>query len=145
MSNKLLNGIVLTANMEATFKLADNVSASLCDALLSDGIGDRATAKPFVMKYVLAKYPGASIKAGQRGLTFTKRNTDAERAYYRIMDACFPTGQTDSKPKGNSKSKPAKFTRAMTSAANLFLAEFEGKTKAEQIKQALALLRSLQK
>lgn len=143
MSKKVFEGLVVTAAMAAVFEDVDNSSTSFCERLLALGIGDRATARPFVMLWAAAKY-NARIVMGQRGETWAVRDCDASRATSRVLAACFPSVDLP-KRKGNSKSKPVKFTRAMTSAANLFLAEFEGKTKAEQIKQALALLRSLQK
>lgn len=145
MSKKVFEGLVVTAAMAAVFEDVDNSSTSFCERLLALGIGDRATARPFVMLWAAQKY-NARIVMGQRGETWAVRDCDASRATSRVLAACFPSVDLPKrKGKGNSKSKPVKFTRAMTSAANLFLAEFEGKTKADQIKQALALLRSLQK
>lgn len=145
MSKKVFEGLVVTAAMAAVFEDVDNSSTSFCERLLALGIGDRATARPFVMLWAAAKY-NARIVMGQRGETWAVRDCDASRATSRVLAACFPSVDLPKrKSKGNSKSKPVKFTRAMTSAANLFLAEFEGKDKAAQIKQALALLRSLQK
>lgn len=145
MSKKVFEGLVVTAAMAAVFEDVDNSSTSFCERLLALGIGDRATARPFVMLWAAAKY-NARIVMGQRGETWAVRDCDASRATSRVLAACFPSVDLPKrKSKGNSKSKPVKFTRAMTSAANLFLAEFEGKDKAAKIKQALALLRSLQK
>jgi hypothetical protein len=145
MSKKVFEGLVVTTAMAAVFEDVDNSSTSFCERLLALGIGDRATARPFVMLWAAKKY-NARIVMGQRGETWAVRDCDASRATSRVLAACFPSVDLPKrKRKGNSKSKPVKFTRAMTSAANLFLAEFEGKDKAAQIKQALALLRSLQK
>ena len=42
------------------------------------------------MEWASKKY-GVALKDGQRGLTFAKRDTDAERAMNRVLQVCFPS------------------------------------------------------
>lgn len=134
-----VTNITLTAAISNIFDSADNSSASFVSKLLEQGIGDRATAKPYAMLWASKKY-GAKIIKGQRGDKLP-RNSDAERAFYRVLNVCFPE-RVATKAKSN-KAKPVKFTRAQQSAAKLFLAEFEGKTLADQIKAARAMLQAM--
>lgn len=108
-----INPSVLAA-ASPTFDLADNSSTSFADKLLSAGIASRSEAQPYVMAWAVAKYPGTSIKKGQRGATFTKRGSAAERAMYRVLDACFPKSEVPKKPKAsNNKADPvAKLLKA---------------------------------
>ena len=134
--------LVISKPVADTFALADNSSASFLDTLLSEGIGTREEVRVYAMKWAIAqkKYADVSVVMGQRGLKFNKRGSAAEQAVTRILRAVFNSGETGKKQK---KAQPAKFTRAQRSACDLFLAEFPGKTRAEQIKQAKALLASL--
>ena len=70
------------------FDLADNLSASLADYLFSLGLSDRATAKPFAMRWAAKKY-GATIEQGQRGDKLP-RDSAAEKAMNRALAQCFP-------------------------------------------------------
>ena len=72
----------------AVFNDADNSSASFTERLLALGIGDRATAKPLAIEWAAKKY-NAPIEEGQRGAKLP-RNSDAERAMYRVLGVCFP-------------------------------------------------------
>ena len=74
----------------AVFNDADNSSASLAERLLALGIASRADARPLAMEWASKKY-GVAIKDGQRGMTFVKRDTDAERAMNRVLQVCFPS------------------------------------------------------
>lgn len=74
-----------------TFELADNSSASFADALLKAGLASRSEARPYVMAWAIAKYPGTSLKEGQRGITYTQRDSAAERAVNRVLAVCFPS------------------------------------------------------
>ena len=74
----------------AVFDLADKSSASFAERLLAEGIGSRSDAKPLAIEWASKKY-NAQIKEGQRGMTFVKRNTDAERAMNRVLQVCFPS------------------------------------------------------
>ena len=134
-----VNNITLTAAISNIFDAADNSSASFCAKLLQQGIGDRATAKPYAMLWAAQKY-GAKIIKGQRGDKLP-RNSDAERAFYRVLNVCFPE-RVATKAKRN-KAHAVKYTRAQQSAAKLFLEEFEGKTKADKIRAARAMLQAM--
>lgn len=105
----------------AVFTLADNSSASFAEKLLALGVGDRATARPLAIEWASIKYK-APIKAGQRGMTFTKRGTAAEQAVTRVLQVCFPGA--DIKPKASSNDK--------TDPVESLLKKFAKLSKAEQ-------------
>jgi len=86
----------------AVFNLADNSSASFTEKLLEQGIASRAEATPFAMDWASEKYE-AKLKDGQRGKTFVKRNTDAERAMNRVLSVCYPKADAP-KPKTPKRS-----------------------------------------
>lgn len=88
----------------AVFSDADNSSASFADRLMALGIADRETAKPLAMEWAAKKYK-AVIEEGQRGAKLP-RNSDAERAMYRVLDACFPRVDTAKPAAERSKSDP---------------------------------------
>ena len=79
----------------AVFNDADNESASFAVRLMELGIASRAEAKPFAMEWAAKKH-GETIKQGQRGATFTKRDSAAERAMNRVLQVCYPSAD---KPK----------------------------------------------
>ena len=81
----------------AVFNEADKSSASFTERLLAEGIGSRADARPLAMERASKKY-SVAIKEGQRGMTFVKRDTDAERAMNRVLQVCFPSADAP-KPK----------------------------------------------
>lgn len=126
-----MSKLILTKEVEQVFNDADNSSAGFAARLMEQGIGDRETAKPYAVLWAVKKY--GSIK----------HNSAGEQALYRVLRRCFPR---DEMPVGKKQRKgaPVKFSRAQRSACDLFLAEFPGKNLAEQIKQAKALLASLQ-
>ena len=100
----------------AVFNLADNSSASFTEKLLAEGIASRAEATPFAMEWAAEKYE-AKLKDGQRGMTFVKRNTDAERAMNRVLSVCYPKADAP-KPKSpkraNKTDAVAKLVKAYT-------------------------------
>lgn len=128
---KTTEGLVLTSAIAKVFDDADNSSAGFAARLMEQGIGDRETARPYAQLWAVNKYGNI------------KHNSAGEQAMYRVLRRCFPK---DELPQGKKQKKaaPAKFTRAQRSACDLFLAEFPGKDLAEQIKQAKALLTSMQ-
>lgn len=87
----------------AVFTAADTSSASFAEQLISLGVGDRATARPFAMEWALTNAQrkqldvGVTLVKGQRGLTFSKRNTAAERMMNRVLDVCFPNADRPTK------------------------------------------------
>lgn len=131
--------LIISKTVANTFELADNSSASFLDTLMSEGIGDRETVRVYAMKWAEKKY-GERVTVGQRGLKLP-RGSAAHQAVTRILRAVFNSGATGKKQK---KAAPAKFTASQRSVCNLFLAEFPGKTLQDQIKQARALLKSLE-
>jgi hypothetical protein len=108
-----------------TLKLADIESATLLDTLLSNGVGTRKDAVPYVVFYV-TQLPKVTRKPyeGQRGWTFG-RGTAEQRRTDRILDNIFVDVNKDTpkrkKPKTNSKSD--KVARLVTSFSKLTAAE----------------------
>ncbi len=98
----------------AVFDLADKSSASFAERLLAEGIGSRADAKPLAIEWASEKYE-AKLKDGQRGVTFVKRNTDAERAMNRVLQVCFPSADiakpVSGKPSANKVDEVAKLLK----------------------------------
>ena len=110
-----------------TLKLADIESATLLDTLLSNGVGTRKDAVPYVVFYVtqLPKdTPKRKPYEGQRGWTFG-RGTAEQRRTDRILDNIFVDVNKDTpkpkKPKTNSKTD--KVARLVTSFGKLTTAE----------------------
>ena len=81
----------------AVFNQADKSSVSFAEQLLALGIGSRADARPLAMDWASKKY-NVALKEGQRGTTFVKVDTDAERAMNRVLQVCFPSADAP-KPK----------------------------------------------
>ena len=90
----------------AVFNDADKSSASFTDRLLTLGIASRADARPLAMDWASKKY-GVAIKEGQRGMTFVKRDTDAERAMNRVLQVCFPSADKPKTPKATANKTDA--------------------------------------
>ena len=88
-----------TKAINAVFNDADNKSASFTERLLKLGIGTRADAKPFAMKWAAEKY-GVTIEQGLRGDKLP-RDSAAEKAMNRVLGICFPSVDT-AKPSGTS-------------------------------------------
>jgi len=98
----------------AVFNLADKSSASFAEKLLALGIGSRTDARPLAMEWASEKYE-AKLKNGQRGVTFVKRDTDAERAMNRVLQVCFPSADiakpVSGKPTVNKVDEVAKLLK----------------------------------
>jgi hypothetical protein len=106
-----------------TLKLADISSASLLDTLLSNGVGTRKDAVPYVVFYV-SELSTTTRKPyeGQRGWTFG-RGTAEQKRTDRILDNIFVDVEADArKPKKNKK---------LDKVARLVTA-YEGMTAAEK-------------
>ena len=102
----------------AVFDLADKSSASFAERLMSLGIASRAEARPHAVEWASKKYSNEPIKQGQRGLTFVKRDTNAERACDRVLEVCYPKADAP-KPKtakatANKVDAVAKLLKAYT-------------------------------
>ena len=90
--------------VKPTLKLADGVSVTLAEQLLKHGIGDKATARPFVVYYLAEVRTGAMayLKDGQRGVTFGNGNK-YERQLTRILSKIFDDVQAEAPAKkGNT-------------------------------------------
>jgi hypothetical protein len=80
------------------------------------GIASRTEAKPFAMKWASEKHSNEPIKQGQRGMTFVKRDTDAEKAMNRVLSVCFPSADLakSGKATANKVDAVAKLLKAYT-------------------------------
>ena len=90
--------------VKPTLELTDNMSVSLTTQLLKHGIGDKATARPFVVYYIATVREGAMdlVKDGQRGLTFGYGNK-YERQVTRILSKIFDDTQAEAPAKQANK------------------------------------------
>lgn len=75
--------------IQQIFADADDSAVSFADRLLALGIATKSEAKPHAMEYASIRY-GAKITAGRQG-NLLPRNSDAERAMYRVLALCFPS------------------------------------------------------
>ena len=105
-----------------TLKLADIESATLLDTLLSNGVGTRKDAVPYVVFYV-TQLPKVTRKPyeGQRGWTFG-RGTAEQRRTDRILDNIFVDVEADAKKPKTSKKKD-KVTKLVTAYQAMTAAE----------------------
>jgi len=90
--------------VKPTLELTDNMSVSLTTQLLKHGIGDKATARPFVVYYIATVREGAMdlVKDGQRGLTFGYGNK-YERQVTRLLSKIFDDVQAESTSSTSNK------------------------------------------
>ena len=99
----------------AVFNDADNESASFAVRLMELGIASRAEAKPFAMDWASKKHNNEPIKMGQRGMTFVRRDTNAEKAMNRVLQVCFPSADiakpVSAKPSANKVDEVAKLLK----------------------------------
>jgi hypothetical protein len=97
--------------------------------------------KAFATAYVAQK-TGVNPHPSQRGgeLVFKKDSREYNRVKYLVAVA---TGARDTKASGKSATKHMRVSREHRAMANDFISQFEGKTKAEQIKAAIALLNAI--
>jgi hypothetical protein len=96
--------------VKPTLKLADGVSVTLAEQLLKHGIGDKTTARPFVVYYLAEVRPDAMayLKEGQRGVTFGNGNK-YERQVTRILSKIFDDVQAEvPAKKGNTQADKVK-------------------------------------
>ena len=130
----------MTINRKAIFAVfndADNSSASFTEQLLALGIASRKEATPLAMEWAATKYK-AALKQGQRGMTFVKRNTDAERAMYRVLGVCFPSADA---PKSPKSPKSPKATANKTDAVAKLFKTWQALSAAEKRRFATLQLR----
>jgi hypothetical protein len=103
----------------AVFNLADKESVSFAEQLLEQGIASRAEARPHAIEWASKKYSNEPIKMGQRGLTFVKRDTNAERACDRVLEVCYPKADA---PKPKSPKRSANKTDAVAKVVKAYTA-----------------------
>ena len=98
----------INAAVFAIFTDADNASLSFAERLLAEGIGDRATARPFAVAWAAKKH-GIETTNGQRGLTFKSADKKAieaaQKAVTRVLEVCFPSVDVPSGSKAAAKPK----------------------------------------
>ena len=120
----------------AVFTDADNESASFADRLFELGIASRADARPLAMEWAIedtkrkaikAKKPVPTVKIieGQRGLTFSVRDSAAERACNRVLEICFPKADAP-------KPKTPKATANKVDAVDALLKKYQALTASEK-------------
>jgi len=109
----------------AVFNDADNSSASFAVRLMELGIASRTEAKPFAMKWASEKHSNEPIKQGQRGMTFVRRDTNAERAMNRVLEVCYPKADAP-------KPKTPKATANKTDAVDLVLKKYKALSASEK-------------
>ena len=98
---------ITTAQYESvkpTLELADSMSVTLASKLLALGIGDKSTARPFVVYYIAEVRKGAMALAyeGQRGITFGYGNK-YERQVTRMLSKIFDDVQAESTSSKSNK------------------------------------------
>jgi hypothetical protein len=86
--------------VQQVFADADDSSVSFAERLLTLGIATKSEAKPHAMSYASIRYT-AKITKGRQG-NVLPRNSDAERAMYRVLALCFPSAD---KPVSSGKQK----------------------------------------
>ena len=94
--------------VNATFDAIIN-DVSYTEQLFAQGIGDKATARPFALTWAAAKY-SVKLVTGQRGLALDKsaKNYEAARkAVQRVLDVCFPAMETASEGAATKESNQA--------------------------------------
>ena len=105
------------AAVNATFDAIIN-DVSYTEALLAQGIGDKATARPFALTWAAGKY-SVKLVNGQRGLSLDKtaKNYEtARKAVQRVLEACFPAMEISgiAAPKESNQADPvAKLLKAI--------------------------------
>ena len=81
------NAIIVTTAIAAIFDAADNSATGFLERLMAEGLGDRATARPYVLRWASKKY-GVKIVEGQRGEMLPK-DSAADLAVKRVLTACY--------------------------------------------------------
>ena len=109
----------------AVFNDADNASASFAVRLMELGIASRAEAKPFAMEWASKKHNNEPIKMGQRGMTFVRRDTNAERAMNRVLEVCYPKADAP-------KPKTGKATANKVDAVDALLKKYQALSASEK-------------
>tara|TARA_R110000868_G_scaffold112176_3_gene302288 strand:- start:5689 stop:6087 length:399 start_codon:yes stop_codon:yes gene_type:complete len=98
-----MNAIVLTAAISAIFDDANESATSFLERLMAQGLGDRAAARPYALRWASQKY-GVKIKIGQRGECLPK-DSAADEAVKRVLTACYGPAKA---PASSGKGEPTK-------------------------------------
>ena len=122
--NQFINAAVF-----AIFTDADNSSLSFAERLLAEGIGDRATARPYAVAWAAKKHSTKerviAVKEGQRGLTFDSKDKKAieaaQKSVTRVLEVCFPSVDA---PSAGSKTAAKLKTDAVQREAQRILKNF---------------------
>jgi len=86
--------------IKPSIELADNLSATIMEQLLTNGLSTREEATPYVVFYVADISKKVQPYKGLRGWTFGRDAYAEDRRYRRILDKMFKdTIVTSSKPK----------------------------------------------
>ena len=116
----------------AVFNDADTSSASFAVRLMELGIASRAEAKPLAMEWAIedgkrkaikARLPVPTVKLveGQRGVTFSVRDSGAERAMNRVLEVCYPKADAP-KPKPKTPKRSANKVDAVAKLVKAYTA-----------------------
>ena len=109
--------------IKPSIELADNLSATIMEQLLTKGLSTREEATPYVVFYVAEISKKVQPYKGLRGWTFGRDAYAEDRRYRRILDKMFKdTVVTSSKPKTAKKSD----------VVTQLVAKYSKLTKAEQ-------------
>lgn len=95
------NAIILNAAIIAIFNEANDSATSFLERLMAQGLGDRATARPYALRWASQKY-GVKIEQGQRGEKLPK-DSAADLAVKRVLEACYGPATT---PASSGKGEP---------------------------------------
>jgi len=86
--------------VKPSIELADNLSATIMEQLLTNGLSTREEATPYVVFYVAEISKKVQPYKGLRGWTFGRDAYAEDKRYRRILDKMFKdTIVTSSKPK----------------------------------------------
>ena len=96
--------ITVTTAMATLFADADNSTLRFAERALALGLGDRTTARPYVVQWV-SDVSGVKPVEGQRGLTFAQNSAELQRVT-RILGALFPSADQPSEPARSNKQDP---------------------------------------
>lgn len=109
----LINPLIY-AKAALVFEDADNSSAKFQERLMAAGIADKKSAKPYAMQWASVKY-SAKITAGTGARPMLPRNSDAERAMYRVLAAIYGSSNPFENGKGDKDQESISLPRGVVS------------------------------
>lgn len=98
-----MDAIIVTTAIADIFNAADNSATGFLERLMAQGLGDRATARPYALRWAAQKY-GEKIVEGQRGEKLPK-DSAADEAVKRVLTACYGPATA---PASSGKGEPTK-------------------------------------